>query len=221
MNKKTLQYLIKEIKKYLNTVTKGLLEIIFPKSYRCIICNKEDVEGGLCYECKKKIVPSLDDDLCIGYYKGILKELILKLKYKQDFNAGIILADLIEEKLNNLDGEYYLTFIPVSKKTLKERGFNQCEYLANELSFRVGYPVINALEKVRETQVQKTLTKEERKTNLIGAFKLKDSVDIKGKRIILIDDVITTGATLGEGKKILKENGALEIKILTLAKSHI
>jgi len=220
MNRK-LMFVLKEIKKYLFMVFKGLLEIIFPQSYKCIICKEEEAEGGLCYKCKNKIVSPLDDELCIGYYKGPLKELILKLKYKHDFNAGIILAELIEEKLKNLKGEYYLTFIPISKKTLRERGFNQCEYIAREISFRIGYPVIDTLEKIRETKIQKTLTKDERKTNLIGAFKLKDSVDVVGKKIILIDDVITTGATIGEGKKVLKENGALEIKILTLAKSHI
>ena len=211
----------RKIKKTLRIIFKGLCEIVFPKNYTCIICNNEISEDGLCIKCRNDIVPTLEEELCIGYYKGTLKELILKLKYKHDFNAGLILIDLLEEKLKNIGEDYYLTFIPIGKKSFRERGFNQCEYLAKEISFRINIPIIDTLEKCRETKVQKTLNKEERKVNLIGAFKLKSNVDVKGNKLILIYDVITTGATVKEGKKVLKENGALEIKILTLAKSHI
>ena len=159
--------------------------------------------------------------MCIGYYKGALKELILLLKYKKDFQAGEILVNFLQEKTKKYKDEYYLTYIPIDKKRLKERGFNQCEYIAKELSIITGIKTINTLKKIKETKIQKTLKREERMENLKDAFEIINEKDVKGKKFILLDDVITTGTTLNEGVKVLKKYGAVEIKILTLAKSYI
>ena len=210
-----------KIKIIIELIKRGILEIIYPKDSKCIICQKGDTEG-LCFECMRNIKCCSDDkELCIGYYKGTLRELILKLKCKKDFIAGEILVDLIQNKLENIDMDYYLTYIPVSKKSLKERGFNQCEYIARELAFRNNLKVVNTLKKVKEVKIQKTLSREERFNNLKGSFKAINKNIVEGRKFILIDDVVTTGATLAEGVRALKAEGALEIKILTLAKSHI
>ncbi|MDD6794029.1 MAG: ComF family protein [Clostridiaceae bacterium] len=209
-----------KINKFIKYIYRGILEIIYPRNNKCIICKENEAEG-LCIKCKKTITFCEKDDLCIGYYKGALKELILRFKYHKDFEAGEILIELIEPKLNKISREYYLTFIPIGKKSLELRGYNQCEYIAKELGFRNGFKVIDTLEKSRETQVQKTLHKSERLKNIKGAFKVKDSEVIKNKKFIVIDDVLTTGATLNEAYRVLKESGAKEIKMLTLSKSHI
>lgn len=210
----------KKINKFIDYLIRGIFEIIYPKENTCIICNDSEVEG-LCYKCKSKITFCKDEELCIGYYTGPLKELILAFKYKKDFSAGEVLVSFIEKKIQELEKDYYLTFIPISKESLKERGFNQCEYLAKELGFRNNLEVMDTLEKVKETKIQKTLSKEDRSINLKGAFKAKVGSSINGNKFVLIDDVITTGATIEEGIRELKENGAKEIKILTLGKSHI
>ena len=210
----------KEINKFIGQIIRGILEIIYPKESTCLICNEPEVEG-LCYKCKSKITFCKEEELCIGYYKGPLKELILAFKYEKDFSAGEVLVNLIENKIKELGKDYYLTFIPISNKSLKERGFNQCEYLAKELGFRNNLKVMDTLEKVKETKIQKTLSKDERAVNLQGAFKVKEGNKVAGNKFVLIDDVITTGATIQEGIRELKENGAKEIKILTLGKSHI
>lgn len=205
---------------FIRCIYKGLLEIIYPKSPNCIIC-REIEEEGLCSKCKNSIAFCRDDELCIGYYKGVLKELILRFKYHKDFQAGEILVELIEPKLKNISKDFYLTFIPAGKNSLKERGFNQCEYIAKELAFRNDLKVVDTLIKCKDTKIQKTLKRAERLKNMKGAFSAKDAKLIKGRKFILIDDVITTGATLQEGVRVLKENGAKEIKLLTLSKSHI
>lgn len=210
-----------KLKTIIELFKRGILEVLYPKDSKCIICSKEDVEG-ICYECRNKIKSCSDEEeLCIGYYRGPLKELILKLKCKKDYAAGEILVTLIEEKIARVDIKYYLTYIPISEKSLNERGFNQCEYLARELAFRNGFKVINTLKKVKEVKTQKSLSKEERFANLYKVFKVIDKKNVEGRNFILIDDVITTGATLAEGVRALKEDGAAKIKILTLAKSHI
>lgn len=209
-----------KINNFFRLVCRGILEVIYPSEGKCVVCKDEEARG-ICIKCRENITFSIDDSSCVGYYKGTLKQLILKFKYKQDFVAGQVLVDLLEEKIRDEDKEYYLTFIPITKKRLKERGFNQCKYLADELAFRQGFKVLDCLEKIKETKTQKTLDREERKQNLIGSFRLKNENQLKGKKVILIDDVVTTGATIEEGIKTLKKSGVLEIKILTLAKSHI
>ena len=199
---------------------KSILTVLYPPKSKCLVCGYENTEN-LCHKCLKSITFCGEDELCVGYYKGALKELILSLKYKKDFQAGEILASFLEEKIKKYKDEYYLTYIPIDKKRLKERGFNQCEYIAKELSINTGIKTINTLKKIRETKVQKTLKREERIENLKDAFEIIDEKKVKGKRFILLDDVITTGATLKEGVKVLKKHGAIEIKILTLAKSYI
>lgn len=204
----------------LELIKRGLLEVIYPRDAKCIICYKEDTEG-ICIDCMKRITPCNNKELCIGYYKGVLKELILQFKYNKNFAAGEVLVELIEQKIKGVEKEYYLTYIPMSKSSLKQRGFNQCKYIAEELGFRNDIDVIETLKKIKETKIQKTLSKQERSLNLKGSFALIDKTRVKSKKIIIVDDVITTGATLEEAIRVLKEGGAVQIKTLTLAKSNI
>ena len=81
--------------------------------------------------------------------------------------------------------------------------------------------LINCILKIKHTKEKKTLSKDERRINVEGAFKIKDNRDIFNKVVILIDDVMTTGSTINECKKILKNNGAKRIIVLTIAKSDI
>lgn len=202
-------------------IKRSVLEIIFQSPNHCILCFKEDAEG-ICEVCLNKITKCKDEDeLCIGYYKGVLRELILLFKIKKNFKCGEILIELLLEKIRHKYLDYILTYIPADKNTIKKRGFNQCEYIAKEISYVTGHKIINTLEKIKKTKEQKTLSKEEREINVKGAFKAINNKKILNKKFILIDDVMTTGSTLLEGKKVLIENGALEVKILTLAKSTI
>lgn len=208
-----------EIKVILKVIIKGILELLYPKENKCLICGSPG--EGICIKCRNSIVKCRDNENSVGYYKGILKQLILKFKFQKDFNAGDILVELLEEKVRKYNNEYILTFIPVSPKTMRTRGFNQSEYLAREIGFRNNYKVVNTLKKVHETKDQKTLNVRERKENLIGAFEVINKEEVAGKKVILIDDVITTGATLKEAERVLKLNGVLQINPLTIAKTYI
>ena len=199
-----------------------LLDIIYPAKDNCIICG--DDFSGICPLCTGKIkrVKETGGVLAYGYYSGVLKQLVLEFKYKKNFIAGMILVefifDLIKENDISIDG---IVFIPSSKKALKQRGFNQCEYLANELSKKIKVDLYKDIVKVKNTKEQKLLSKEDRFKNISGAFDLVNGDNIKNKRLLLIDDVVTTGATVYECEKMLKKNGAASIKILTVAKSYI
>lgn len=195
------------------------LEIIFPAPYKCIVCNETE-EEGLCKECRRTITECTESEH-FGYYKGALKELIFLFKFNKDFLAGEILVDLIKDKLNGIEKDYIITYIPISKKSMRKRAFNQCEYIAKKLSKIHGLKCINTLKKIKETKCQKQLTKKERLENIKNSFGVIDKKLIENNRFILIDDVLTTGATIKEGIRVLKENGAKEIKLLTIAKSRL
>ncbi len=213
----------KEIIKIIKIALEALLDIIYPYDNKCIICG---VEGflGICSKCKSEIkrVHQQEEIMAYGYYGGVLKKLILNLKYHKSFIAGKVLADLlcqiiIEKKLS-ID---CICYVPISKDSLKKRGFNQCRVLAKNISSILDIPVIDCLVKVKETKEQKLLGKEERMKNILDAFEIKNKEKLFKKNILLIDDVYTTGATINECKKNIEKCNINKIYLLTIAKSNI
>lgn len=212
----------KGIIKLLTTLKDEVLDIIYPPKNSCIICESEFI--GICPLCKSKIqkIKENEEILSYGYYNGVLKKLILEFKYNKNFVSGSILAVFLCEIIrnNNMDIDF-IVFIPSSKKALKDRGFNQCEYLAKELKKNLNINICKDIIKNKNIKEQKFLSKEERLKNIKGAFSLKTDKNIKNKKLLLIDDVMTTGATLYECESLLKKSGAASIKMLTVAKSYI
>ena len=216
---------IKLIRKMVNVFLESLLELIYPSENYCIICKAEDCHK-ICLSCLKiiKKINIIDSDISsYGYYGGVLKQLILNLKYKKNFSAGDILSDFLSDYIkDNIEYDnYMLSYIPLSKKSKKKRGFNQCEYIAKKVSEKLNIEAVEILIKYKDTAEQKTLNKHERSENIKGAFKVKKGINVIDCNIILIDDVTTTGSTMIEAYKILQENSAKSIKLLTLAKSAI
>ena len=166
----------KEFIKIINIVIEALLDIIYPYDNKCIICGIEGFRG-ICSRCKSDIkrVQEQEEIIAYGYYGGVLKKLILNLKYHKSFIAGKVLADLlcqiIREKHLSID---YICYVPISKKSLKKRGFNQCRVLAKNMSIALDIPIIDCLVKVKETKEQKLLGKEERAKNILNAFTIKN-----------------------------------------------
>ncbi|MCM8761068.1 MAG: hypothetical protein NC938_05160 [Candidatus Omnitrophica bacterium] len=113
-----------------------------------------------------------------------------------------------------------ITFVPLHSKKLHERSFNQSEILALKIARACNLPAHSCLEKTSHTKNQNDLTRQERLKNLTDAFRIKASSAhlVRGRRILLIDDVMTTGATLNECSRVLKNGGALEVRCLTLAR---
>lgn len=221
---KIINYNLKEITQKIRSVFDEILNIVYPPLDRCINCNQPGYEG-LCPICKasiKKLNLKEQNKISYGIYGGILKKLILDFKYKKNFTAGYLLADLLMELIEeNYIKADVICYIPMSKKSIKKRGFNQCKVIANNISKKIDIPVKNYLIKCKDNGEQKKLSKDERIINVKGVFKVKKNCDLLNKNIILLDDVITTGATVDECEKILKKSGANKITILTIAKSNI
>lgn len=214
------KWLFKNVK----IIIKGIIEVIYPLPEKCIICNLDGVIK-ICPCCRakiKRIEVTNEEYISYGFYGGVLKELILRFKYKRDFIAGEILSEFFIEIINekNINADY-ICYIPMSKKSKRKRGFNQCEVMAKNISIYTSIPINNSIIKNRNTKEQKKLSKDERISNIKGAFSIKENNNLYGKDIILIDDVTTTGATLNECKEILKKYGVNKIICLTIAKSNI
>ena len=113
-----------------------------------------------------------------------------------------------------------VTWTPLSRKSLKKRGFDQAQLLAREVGRELGAPVEPLLEKTRETRQQSLLeSPAERKANTLGAYRLRDGADVTGKKILLVDDVVTSGSTLSACAGELKRKGAAEVWCVTLAQA--
>lgn len=209
-----------------------ILEVLYFSGDSCIIC-KAYSEDGLCKSCKDKIKFTNDKFVlsrdgyslrCYSsaYYSNIIKELIIKLKYKSDFRAGEVLAEFLFKlmKDNNIKADI-ITFVPSSTKAIKKRGYNQSEFLAKALGKKVECDVCKIIKKSKETKDQIGLDNSSRWSNLDNCFKANHKSNIKNKKIVLVDDVITTGATAFYCAKELINEGALEVFVLTVAKSKI
>jgi len=153
-------------------------------------------------------------------YKSPIVELVLDLKYGSVGDiakfAAPLLVNLMQESKMTAD---ILIPVPLAQKRAKERGYNQAGLLAKEISKITGIPVVdNFLVRVKYTEAQKKMTPKERQENLRGAFRIIPPYSkAKGKRILLVDDVFTTGSTVNECSRILKKGKPKSIEVLTLA----
>ena len=151
-------------------------------------------------------------------YEEPIDELIKSFKY----NGKRYLAEVFSEKLKSIYVSEFMACdvivcVPMTNERLKSRGYNQAEVLAEELSKRINVPFCNdAIKKTRETPRQANLTKKERRNNLSKSFTVYKKY-VVDKHVLLVDDVLTTGATADILSQLLKKKGALSVTVLTIA----
>ncbi len=171
----------------------------------------------ICSQCLKK-APPFSKVINYSIYDGVLAEAINLLKFHGLKRLAKPLSRLmIDFDLHGLEG---VVPVPLSRKRLIERGFNQSLLFAKTISKEKKIPLLmDNLLKVKETAPQTGLSGKERISNIKGAFTVKG--DIRGLRLLLVDDVMTTGATVTECSKKLIEAGAEEVVVLTLARTSM
>lgn len=160
------------------------------------------------------------------YEDPILQKIIQSFKYQGVESLAPVLGELLIKYIKNCEPQipqlsnYLITYIPLHKNRERQRGFNQAKLLAEYVGSHFNLPVIESLKRVKKTKPQAQMkSKEERLKNISGCFKVNNSEFIKEKNAILIDDVFTTGDTMSEAVKILKESGAKKIISLVTAKT--
>lgn len=185
--------------------------------------NHRQKEGHLCNQCRR-IRIYFDHTLSGGIYDGALREAIHLFKYNGKKNLSTPLGDFLYDELKTkiaFEKFEYIIPVPLHKIRLKERGFNQTLLISRRLSKNSKIPIItNVLKKKKPTPPQADLPLKDRKRNVRGAFFLKNPHKIHGRRIILLDDVYTTGSTVNECSRVLKKAGAAEVTVFTLARAQ-
>lgn len=195
------------------------IDIIGPE--RCSVCGTP-TERYTCSDCEVREY-AFESALSAGVYEGVLTQAIHALKY----DKRVVLADPLAELMircfanTRLRGRVDLVVpVPVHRSRMVERGFNQAEELAARFARRVGLPMATkALVKVRKTPHQADLPQDLRYANVKGVFAVKRPGDIAGRRVLLIDDVFTTGSTLDESARALLDADAASVWAYTLARS--
>ncbi len=202
-----------------NYICKSCFDKIEPiKPPLCIKCGKRIPGGIICLSCRSRRI-YFEKARSYGGFSGVLKEAIHLLKYDKKLILADKLANLMDGTLDLFEAEFhYLLPVPIHKKKQKKRGFNQTELFCDFLSKNRGIPVLSGLIKETDTHQQVGLDHIARMQNVKGSFRWKgDKRQIEGKRLLLIDDVMTTGSTVNECSQILMVEGAESVYVLTLA----
>lgn len=191
--------------------------IVKIKAQTCPDCGAINTRGKYCNRCRKE--KSLIGIVSYGYFKDeLLKELIHIYKYEKVAGLADLLTKLLSQTIKNEGIRFNIVFyVPLTRKREAWRGFNQSELMAARVAkeFEVD---LGRLKKIKETKTQVGLTKKERTKNIKGVFKLVEPKNLAGKRVLLLDDVATTGATLNECARVLKKAGARAVYGAVLAK---
>ena len=228
------------------------IENIFATEHSCMGCAKEIPDGTdfqlcdrcldeiefigdmVCTKCGDRLDGTLHCNACDGfdyhfdsnrsvcYYGQVSASIIKALKYDSRKYYAKHIAKLLAKDRSVFENIDVITFVPMSNKRRRVRGFNQAEEIAKEVALLVKIPVVELIKKVKDDgKNQAKSTQKERLENLKGTFELTDNakVEIFKKRVLIIDDVFTTGATLSECAKILKTEKPSEVHTLTFAKT--
>lgn len=216
---------------------KALLSALYPD--RCIFCGRVIPPLSLCCDRCRRTIRVIKPPLCrycgktkgkcgckrhrhiydsmiAPFYsdEGAVHQGLIRLKRRDDPRAIDYFADQMAATFRREFGEsvpHAVTFVPITRAAREERGYNQSELLATALAKRLNVPCEPLLTKLYETKPQKELAAWQRSGNVLGVFDVPDREAVAGKVIVLVDDVLTTGATLDECCKMLKICGALRV----------
>ncbi|MGE4284515.1 MAG: ComF family protein, partial [Clostridia bacterium] len=194
------------------------------------------IQGKACSQCGQPIEGSYGSEQCLDCrdtlhyfvknipvceYKGLVRQAIVRFKFfgKRRYAKplGFLMADQIKQ-MTNVTKFDIITYIPLSKRRLAQRGFNQsrllCRSIAKRLKLFMGIDMLN---KEKDMPPQSTLNRHQRQRNIKNVFRVTDKYNIKDTTILLVDDVYTTGVTVNECSRLLRDAGVKEVYVVTIA----
>ena len=205
-----------------------LHNLLFPP--KCVLCRKllTDAETDLCHSCRADTpehphsrikLPYIAQWTALWYYEGTVRSSLLRFKFRNARSYGQIYGRLLAMKLLQEQSEYdLLTWVPISRRRKWSRGYDQVSLIAQAVGQELGTPPIAMLKKVRNNPPQSGFPNAaRRRANVLGVYKAIDPQQCAGKRILLLDDIITTGATAGECARVLLTAGAKEVHCAAVA----
>ena len=184
----------------------------------CGVCGLPQDKAGICSACLVS-KPRFHSLKAWAVFKEPLQSALRKLKYRRDFSMGDAIAAAMMPFVKSLEWQIDLVVpVPLGKQRMHERGYNQVAMIAQPLALGLGWQYLpKALARRKETRSQVGLSREQRHENVAGAFQATPGV--KGKSILIMDDVSTTGSTLSSGAEALFAAGARDVYALTVARA--
>lgn len=201
----------------------GCGKVIAPDEIFCSSCKIQcrEFSGVFCSGCHSMLRKERPYCGCGGipctvpyWYEGMVRRGIIQYKFCSKRQYGENFAQAMAEKIrpvydtSRID---FITFVPMTGKAKRKRGYNQAEILAKDLSKYLEIPCLPVLEKFKGNEAQKELSARKRRENVKGVFQVVERYPVKNKTILLCDDIITTGATIQECARILYQAGAAEV----------
>ena len=206
-----------------------LLHVLYPP--KCILCRRllEKDELDLCRLCRveapeypsgKRKLQFLDSFAAVWYYEENVRRSLLRFKFYNQRGLASGYGRLLAMKLlkEHPEGFDVLTWVPISPMRKFRRGYDQCQLLANAVGKELGILPVPTLKKVRNNRQQSKITGDaQRRANVLGVYRALDAELVRGKRVLLLDDILTTGATAGEAARVLLTAGASEVHCAAVA----
>lgn len=204
-------------------IADGLARLLFPP--QCVLCGKllADDETDLCHDCRIDSpdcpishikLPFIDSWAAVWYYEGNVRRSILRFKFHGARGHAQCYGRLLAMKLQREfpEGFDVLTWVPISSLRKFRRGYDQVELLAKAVGKELGLQPVPLLKKLRNNKPQSGIAGDaERRANVLGAYRVTDPEAVAGKQVLLLDDIITTGATAGECARVLLTAGAKQV----------
>ncbi len=200
----------------MNEVFRKIIAFFFPE--RCPYCNAlvepDDIACAHCMaqikEKQKPILRGAEGYRCVSsfLYDGKVRKMLIRVKFHECVQHIRQVAEILAKDIRTVYPDLsfdLITYVPMHPKDQRRRGYNQAEFLCRELSKVLDIPFARTLKKIKRTKKQHTLSYAERRKNLSGAFSLTDRTAVRGKSILIVDDVVTSGTTLGACCKKLRE----------------
>ena len=216
----------------MNKVIEWLLSLLYPK--RCPFCrrlmNENDSVCRLCINTlplvplsgQKQHFPFVDECFSVFYFEDTVRKSLHRYKFS---GAAAYAGDYAEFILKSIDENQIscdiITWVPLSRRRLRRRGYDQAELLARCISKEMGWEIDRLLVKKKNNAAQSgTGNAEKRRANVSGVYEVTSAEKVKDKHIILVDDIVTTGATVSECARMLKKSGADRVTVLTVARKR-
>ena len=218
----------------MNALLKKILDLLFP--LRCPFCRSllKEEEESVCRKCKaelpatdkgseSQIFPHISGCFSAFFYEGLVRSSLLRYKFGglsvyADSYAGI-LSERFGGRLRVCNT---VSWVPLSRKRLRKRGYDQAALIAEGLAAKLGLPCEALLMKTTDNVPQSTTrSAEQRRTNVRGVYRPLDAASVRGKTVLLVDDIVTTGSTIGECARVLKAAGAAGVYAATVARNRI
>ena len=226
---------------------RGFLDLLFPPKTKCLLCGREIDDEYLCDSCKAAVVvndgtrrcekcsrplvaeerfcptctmgepPRFDRAVSAALYSGEMVKMIHRFKFGRQAEYAEYFGELLAKASADLPECDVIVPVPIRGDKIAERGYNQCDLLGKSLHSHTKVPVANVLARLSSARDQVGLSGKERRECVRGTVRVIDRATVKGKRVLVVDDVLTTGATLSECARVLKAAGCTAVYGLTVA----